>query len=90
MLYKSTMNRLLLCSGRDNGISVALAFFPDIIWTVPVNGTPLLYTSNDDAVRRALGAPPPCYLYAQAFLALHHMHLPDVVAPSSLQRNTKT
>lgn len=55
---------------------------------VPVNGTRLLHAGDDDAMRGALGAPPPCDLYAEALLPLHHMHLPDVAALSGLQGST--
>lgn len=53
--------------------------------TVPVNGALFLYMSYGDATWTALGTTPPCYLYAQAFLTLYHMHLPDLVAFSGLQ-----
>lgn len=54
--------------------------------TAPVNGASLLYMCNDDAMRRTLGATPSCDLYAKALLTLHHVHFPDVVGISGLQK----
>lgn len=58
--------------------------FTSLPVTVPVNGSSLLHISYIDAMRRTLGTSTPCYLDAQALLALHQMHLPDVAALSGL------
>lgn len=86
-------------SDRDNGIWTtvqlpkhsikASTFFLTFLGlTVPVNGTSLLYMCYNDAMGTSFGATTPCYLYAQALLTLHHMHLPDVVAVPELQKST--
>lgn len=87
-----TVNSILKIHWGDNGIwatpSNIVPKQTSLGLTVPVNGAPLFYVSDNDAVRRALGATSPCYLYAQALLTLHHVHLPDVAALSGLQQST--